>query len=54
MAVGGTGREIGQSQADAAYNEWLRQAAAFESALGGPLGMLPSTIGSQVRTQEWK
>lgn len=54
MSVGGTGREIGQDQADAAYNEFIRQATLFEQAMGGPMGLLPSTIGGTATTREWK
>jgi hypothetical protein len=46
MEVGGIGRGMTQDWADSQYNDWLRRAALFEQAIGGPLGMVPSTIGS--------
>jgi hypothetical protein len=52
MDVGGTMRGIRQEQSDADYNEWLRKAAAFEQALGGPFGMIPSTFGSKATSDK--
>lgn len=48
MGVGEVGRDIAQEGSDAGYNERMRQLAFFENLFGGPLGLLPSTIGSQV------
>ena len=46
LEVGGLGRGLAQDAQDAQRDEQLRMSALFEQALGGPLGLLPSTIGS--------
>lgn len=47
--MAGTLRGVEQEQLDAELNEFLRKAGLWESAMGGPLGILPSSIGSRLQ-----
>jgi len=46
--MSGALRGVEQEQLDAVYNEFLRKAGLWESAIGGPFGILPSTIGTRI------
>ena len=45
-SLGGTFRGYDQEAAQSPWEDWMRRAAAFESSIGGPLGMVPSMFGA--------
>jgi len=47
LGIGGMERGIDQERMDADQDDWLMRRSTFENAMGAPLGILPSTIGSR-------
>lgn len=51
-ALGGTFRDVSQQAAQSPWEDWMRRAAAFESSLVGPMGMVPSMFGATTTSQK--
>lgn len=50
LTTGGTERQVGTEQGQAAQNDFLRQQGLAEQGTYGILGQLPSSFGSQVKS----